>query len=69
MKGVSNVVQEALKNVSDSPRTDVTGASRPTRALISGEFKATIGFIFVSHQGFPFISMRAGGHYHYTIVQ
>ena len=30
--------------------------------------KATIGCKLVSHQGFPFSSMRAGGHYHYAIM-
>ena len=31
-------------------------------------FKATIGCILVSHQGFPVSSMRAGGHYHYAVM-
>ena len=30
--------------------------------------KATIGCKLVSHQGFSFKSMRAGGHYHYSIM-
>ena len=47
VKGVSNVVQLALRNVSESPVTDITGSSRSmresTRVLecssTSGEFK------------------------------
>ena len=35
------------------------------KSTISGKFQATIAQILVSHQGFPFRSMRAGGHYHY----
>lgn len=37
VKGVSNVVQEALRNVSESPNSDVSGGSRSTsRALARG---------------------------------
>ena len=35
---------------------------------LSHYHKATIGCKLVSHQEFPFSSMRVGGHYHYAIM-
>ena len=51
VKGVSNVVQEALRNVSESPTTGTTGGSRTTARPLgaSGECISKHTTIYYKH--------------------